>query len=415
MAFVNTATGRRAYTGPAGQPGYPITSPAQASAGQMVWTQPDGQLVAYNPSAPPDSGNVGALLSAGYSVAGAQPVQVRTAPSYTGPAPLPIPTQSVGTPPRPAYQPPTPTVAPPPPAAPVAPVYDPLKDPAYIASQQRAQQSASAYISGLLSTFGLGSLSGFANNLIKQGVLDPDYIVQQIRGTSEYKQRFKAIVQQQQLAAQGKTVQVMSEGELISYENTLKTLMQRANLPTGFYDSPDDFTNFAVKGVSAAEVQSRIEDGYQRVVMAPPEVRQFYENTYGVHGDAALAATFIDPDRAEATLLRQVAAAEIGGTAARSGFQFGQQQAEGYAARGITGAQTEAALAQVNQLNPLWQETASESTDLTAQGTGVKAFLEGDAASIAATQRRQQTRQSAFEGGGGAAANNRGFALGAAQ
>jgi len=56
--IVNPQTGRPAYTGPEGQPGYGAPQPGQ---NLTSYTMPDGTQVWYDPNAAPDSGNLAAL------------------------------------------------------------------------------------------------------------------------------------------------------------------------------------------------------------------------------------------------------------------------------------------------------------------------------------------------------------------
>jgi len=71
--------------------------------------------------------------------------------------------------------------------------------------------------------------------------------------------------------------------------------------------------------VSPAELQRRIEDGYQAVFSSPPETLSALQSMYGV--DAAhMAAFFLDPTKGEKIITQKWTAAQIGGQASKSGF-----------------------------------------------------------------------------------------------
>jgi hypothetical protein len=117
--------------------------------------------------------------------------------------------------------------------------------------------------------------------------------------------------------------------------------------------------------------------------------------------DGQLAAFFLDPDVAEPMLMQQVATAQIGAAAARSGFETVVERtaAERMRQAGVTGDQAGEAFgflaASRELLTPL--EAGETALDVTDTALGL-AGQSPEALQRLGTQRRR--RQARFEGGG---------------
>lgn len=273
-----------------------------------------------------------------------------------------------------------------------------------------SRPNASGYLQGLLDSYGLGGLSDWLMEQIRLGV-EEDEIIQGLRQQPLYKERFKAIEQRRLLG-----LPALSETEVIDYENTARGMFRSSGLPEGFYDQFDDFTAFLVNDVSIAELSSRVEDGYVRVANADPSIRAAWTEWFGSQqaGDAALAAIFLDHERALPLLQRQVAAAEIGGIARN--FNFGdinQEQAfdlTGKLDPGVTRAEINRGMTRLAEVRPVFQETVSRrenGDDLQAGREGLAyAFETGDAERV---RNRIRQRLADFSGGTKAAMSQRGM------
>ena len=80
----------------------------------------------------------------------------------------------------------------------------------------------------------------------------PDWIKINLRDTSQYKARFPAM---QQLIQRGQAIDEMT---YIAQERAYRAVLSANELPTGFYDSPDDYAKFIANDVSAKELEDRV-------------------------------------------------------------------------------------------------------------------------------------------------------------
>jgi len=272
-----------------------------------------------------------------------------------------------------------------------------------VSTIEQEQLSAQAYIQQILADYGLpASLADWAWEKIVNGD-SADQVALDLRSTPEYQTRFPAIA-----AREAAGLPALSATEYIAYENAATQLLRSVGLPPGFYDDKADFTALLSNDVSISELGDRIStEGYQKVVSAPPEVRDAFGQFFGVQGDSALAAFFLDPSKATPVLQKMATQADIAGRAQLAGgLNVTADRAGELADIGITGLQAEQAAANVAEQAPLFAESVSESQDLTAEKEGLDAAL--GIAGAASVKARQLQRVSAFSGGGGAAASNEG-------
>ena len=168
-----------------------------------------------------------------------------------------------------------------------------------------------------------------------------------INNSDAYKQRFKGNEMIRKRMADGQGLpgdHILSPAEYIAAEGTLRTLFADAEMPTGYYDNPDDFANLIGNGVSPAEVKSRIDTASSALREADTATLNTLQQYYNLsQGD--LVAYLLDPTRAmpiiegrqttgpnglnsRTELQRQYAAAQVGGMAARQGLEAGQALSE---------------------------------------------------------------------------------------
>ena len=264
---------------------------------------------------------------------------------------------------------------------------------------------AQRYLSDILGMYGLESEVAWAWDQIVQGH-NTDYVLQQLRQRPAYKVRFKGMDVR---AAKG--LPAISENEYIQYERTIAQMMRTVNFPVGFYDQPDDFVAMIGNDVSVAEMSRRLTNVYDRVVTAPPEVRQYFDQLYGTAGDTALAMFVADPDKALPMLEQAATAGVFGGAGRLFQFDIGTNMAQRAGQFGLTDEQIYAGYQRLAELRPLMDQTVSETTDLNAD-TGAAAVFGLDANAAAEVQKRQQERQAQMAGVGGVLPTQQGLALG---
>lgn len=265
------------------------------------------------------------------------------------------------------------------------------------------QEDSRTILNQWLGQFNIGSLQDKVLNWIIQGY-SPDRIKLEIQNTNEFNTEFP----EYKAAISAGTP--MTPAEIMSYRQTVNNLFKDYNLPSGFYDSKDDYVDLISKRLSPQELQQRVVDGYTRVAGAPTEVKSVFQEYFGVNGDAMMATFFLDPEKGSKFLQDAATQAEIGGAASQYGFNFNQAESQRYQELGITGMQARQGLQQAYQMRPLEEETISETTDLTSDQLAEGALVGGEAEARA--QRRQQERQAAFRGGGGAGSTRSGLGLG---
>lgn len=275
-------------------------------------------------------------------------------------------------------------------------------------------------LSSYLRDLGLGALAttsangdpgGWLWQQIQTGIDSAEELRIAIESTDVWRDRFGVIVEQRQRAARGEPVQVMSVDEVVAYERSAAQLMRQAGLPASFYDSYRDFNSLILSGLSIVEIDERLGEAWNRARNVAPEVRQAFEDFYGVgQGDSALAAFFLDPERTQATLERASRAAYTAGMGERYGIGINRQRAEDIATGPLTEGGIVQGLEQVNRLGGVFTEGIGETQDLTAEREGLDLVFDGSAEAQTAIDRRLSARRSGDRSSsGGAALTNRGL------
>jgi len=225
------------------------------------------------------------------------------------------------------------------------------------------------------------------------------------QGVNPFHERFGAVIDGRAAA----NLNPMSPQQILLWESQAAQIMREAGMPPGFYDEQSDFHQMMIGDLSVVQLQERLANGFVRVAQAPLAIRQAFTDFYGVQGDEALAAFFIDPDRAAPLIEKQVTAAEIAGEAVQHGFAPDMAMAERLATQGVDRQLAFTGFARLAALDPVFEETVGETEDLDAMGEGIEAEFFADADAMAAMQGRVESRVAAFSGGGGAAATSEGI------
>lgn len=190
------------------------------------------------------------------------------------------------------------------------------------------QRDAYLALKSLFEGYGLGSLAPKILDYVQQGY-GSDTITILLQRTDEYKKRFAA-----NEARRAKNLPVLSPQEYLATEQSYRQLMRASGLPPGFYDSPDDFTNFIAADVSPTEMKTRIDLAVQATELADPYTKQALQSM-GLNS-GSLTAYFLDPKRATTLIQKQLATAQVGAEALRNKLTFNQQRAEQIALAGVT-------------------------------------------------------------------------------
>jgi hypothetical protein len=214
--------------------------------------------------------------------------------------------------------------------------------------------NADAYNSllALFTSYGLASLAPTILSYVQQGY-GSDTITVLLQQTPEYQQRFagNAIRQQNGLA-------VLSPADYLSAEQSYQAVERAAGLPSGFYDSPSDFTQFIGDNMSASELQSRVQLASQATLTASPSYTKALNQMGLSQGD--LTAYFLDPTKALPILQQQANTAAIGSEALQRGLTFDQGYATQLAQAGFTQAQAAQGYSQISQEFSQFQNIAQQ-------------------------------------------------------
>jgi hypothetical protein len=272
-----------------------------------------------------------------------------------------------------------------------------LQEPDKPEREKIPEQSARAIIRSIIEPLGLGELEDMLYAiLLEDQDYSPQRLMVEIRRTPQYARRFPGMA-----ARQAAGLPAISEGDYLDFETKYKTLMRNAGLPTGFYDSPDDFAKFIGGGVEPDELGRRIQNGYQAVAQADPSVLATMRQFYGVT-DGELAAYMLDPQRATSLIEQQVATAQIGAAAARQGFGQAADRAasERMQRLGVTGQEASQAFGTLGRSRELLTalDRGETALDVTETALALTGRGSAEAAQRFATQARRRVAR--FEGGG---------------
>lgn len=307
------------------------------------------------------------LASAGYN-----PDQVRsmlrgetptTAPAPTGPTPAPVDTN---------------------------PETNPL------------QRSAMARLQQVLNQYNLGGMTQWIKDALIAGKSEAE-IQLELYDQPEFKQRFPAIEARRQAG-----LTPVSPAEILEYEQRGREIFRAAGLTSESLTDSSYLQGLMTQDISLAEVQGRINDGFLRVQMAPPEVKNMFGQFFGTSGDQALAQFFLDPEKAAPELERMATTAIVGGIGERYQMQISQQLAREVADTGVSDAAIWQGFQRLDTMKAIFEESISETQDLQAEQQGIGAVFGTQPGMTDTLERRVASRTSQFRGGGGSMTSDRG-------
>ena len=283
-----------------------------------------------------------------------------------------------------------------------------------VSSQPTAAQSASLrafdIFRGFLRQYGIEALAADVEKYKLDGLSDEELLIRLRTESTAYKRRFQANEARVQ-----KGLRALSEAEYIGLEDQYQDVMRRYGLPAAYYTRGDmgrqeGFEKFIAGDVSPVELEDRIQTAQNRVLNAPPQVREALTRFYGgeiSNGD--VLAFMLDPDRALPQIQRKVTAAEIGAGAALAGLGATRTRAEELATFGVTGEAARQGFQGIAEFLPTAQKLSQiyqkQGVGPYTQTTAEQEVFGLGGAAEAQRQRRKLTEleQAAFTGQAGAA------------
>lgn len=255
--------------------------------------------------------------------------------------------------------------------------------------------TASQIIKDQLSQWGLTELYSDVDRLIKDG-LGQEAVAVQLQQTDSYKRRFAA---NEERTKRG--LAVLSPAEYLSVEASYRQVMQSYGLPSGFWDSPEDYTRLISADIAPDEVNERVKQARDVFLSADEGTREMFRDFYGLTDGAGIAA-MLDPERAMPVLNRMTATAKAGAAAQRNGLQADQGRLERYADSGYSTDQLTTAFGQIGATRSAEDAMAQRFGGNFSQADSEAARIEGSAPARKQQQELYRSEQALFESRAGA-------------
>lgn len=258
-----------------------------------------------------------------------------------------------------------------------------------------------AIVSQILAQYGLQSLaSGALSAYINSGD-SSDYLSYWITQQPAFNAAYPAY---NQLAAEGKGITL---DDYQNYNQTVAQLSQAAGLPQGFITT-DDITQYLLNGVSTSEVQSRFQDAAKIVNQLPAEDVNYLTREVGVsQGD--LAAYWINPTNALPLIEQKLAAAQVGGAAARAGTDLNTGLANQLSQLGVSSSQAQTGFDAINQQQQLYAQLPGQSQQAISQADQVGAQFGTNPTAGAQVAANAAQQRAQFASGGSFANSSTGY------
>lgn len=259
--------------------------------------------------------------------------------------------------------------------------------------------AASDDLKAILDYYGLGSLFDRLDRVIQDDpslVLQPTFLLNSVRDTAEFKQRFRGNDVRRQ-----RGLPELSPADYVAIEDGYRQTLRANSMPRGFYDTEEDFSRFIGSDVRPDELNNRIRLGYNAVMEAEPGTKAELQRLYGLQ-DSDLAAFFIDPERfQQSDAIRKAESAKIASEARRqAGITLEQQQAEALAREGISRQEAAQGFATISEQQQLFEAQMQGEQAITQEQQIAGTFgTNAEARQAIAARRRRRTAE--FEAGGG--------------
>lgn len=181
------------------------------------------------------------------------------------------------------------------------------------AAERRNRETAEAYLTSLLTQFGLEELIPTVSDLIKTWGTADNIIISKLRQTEAYQKRFAGNALRTKNG-----YNAMSEAEYLSTEDAIKSTMRQYGLTADYY-SRDKLATLIGGDVSATEVGDRVSQAKKVIDNADPNIKNSLVQMYGATmGD--MLGYVLAPETALETLQRRVNAGFASGVALGQGI-----------------------------------------------------------------------------------------------
>ena len=139
----------------------------------------------------------------------------------------------------------------------------------------------------------------------------------------------------------------------------------------------DKITGLIEGDVSASEFAQRIGSVYEGIQENIPQVQEFYETNFGVTLDSrSILAGALDPTVGEAIVQGRITTAQIGGEAARAGFEVTTSEAKRLQEAGLTQEEARRLFSVAEAQLPRLQELQAQRGVLQEQQIGLEQLSE---------------------------------------
>ena len=170
----------------------------------------------------------------------------------------------------------------------------------------------------------------------------------------------------------------------------------------------DKITGLIEGDVSASEFAQRVGSVYSGIEENIPQVQAFYDENFGVQLDAkSILAGALDPTVGEAIVQGRITTAQIGGEAARAGFEITTQEAKRMKEAGLTQAEARQLFTTVERELPRLRELQSRDGVQAQDQIGLEELTEAlvfqDPEELERISRLEAEEESRFSPIGGAA------------
>jgi hypothetical protein len=271
---------------------------------------------------------------------------------------------------------------------------------------QANRQSAYDLLLAQFTQYGLQGLVEPLKGLIQDNISPSEFAVR-LRQTEPYKKRFAANASR---IANG--LSALSEGQYVALEDQYQNIMRNYGLPASYYAKGDlgrqeGFEKFIAGDVSPAELEERVATAQNRVVNAPPLVKEALKQFYPDIKDADILAYTLDPTKGLQDIKRKVTAAEIGGAALGQGLGTTASRAEELARFGVTAEAARQGYQSVAEVAPRGSQLAAiygESPYGQAEAEQEVFGLTGSAEAAKLRKKLSELERSAFSGQAGTTA-----------
>jgi len=197
----------------------------------------------------------------------------------------------------------------------------------------------------------------------------------------------------------------LTPSQYLSAEASYRGVLKDAMLPSGFYDSSDDFAGFIGQDTSPAEIKTRADAAARAVNNTDPAYTKALRDIYGID-EGMMTAFMLDPDRALPLVEKQAKAVEFGTAAVRQGLQattFGEQ----FAQRGpTTGYSADQGYGAIAGMLPTAQNLGNIYGETYDQATAEQEVFSGLESAKRKRQKLGQMETSTFSGQSGVAAGS---------